>query len=257
MNFCYRVPFLSDLKILYHNDILASMKKSVLIAGKEENVFEYVQAAAGDGYEQILLGVSSKKTAPEQHSASFIWNRSSLISARSFALEAIRLFETLDTACLIFDMASYVELYKELSGTVLLKGLDSLFLSYFFLSTELLHRFSLQGGGTLCFIFENYPSLVDSQTVKNISEARFAGPLVASAAASFCAFAENTFVKNKNENITIHLIERNFKEKDNIDFAPWFFNYVTTFAQEKAKQKRSEWIQYGAKARSAWGLFGR
>lgn len=187
---------------------------------------------------------------------SFVWQRTSSVSARSFVLDAQTSLVKLTHAIVIFDVPLYIKNVFVKDSQTLSRGVDVLISSYMYITQEIINRFVRQDGGTLCFVFKPY--CID----KTVSRNEIFSPsktLVLSAASAFKTFAEQTASSYAASNLNFLLIEDNTfsdKEKESADF---LFSLLETasFSKKGGKKQFSHWIKAGSKISSAWNFFNR
>lgn len=206
------------------------MNNTVLIAGGFSPINTYLAEAAERTDNKVL-------TADSSHSknSAFTWNPASPISARSLILQAENTFETIGTVILPFDADSYEDYYSKLSVETISKGVDNMFLGYFYIVSELIARFEKYGQGNLVFFYND-----NSEKEKGI--------LASSAAASFCALAKKTASLYAGKPMGVILVKNESNEFQ--EAADWLFQYLVQAGAQKASlnsKHASHWLKPGSK----------
>ncbi len=234
------------------------MEKTFLLAGKEYPFCEGFANYAVSSGDNIMVTTLDNKGKAAKPTPSFVWNRSSPLSARALILETETTLGDIDTAFLMFDTALYANDYENLSLEVISRGLDTLYAGYMYLTTELLDRFVKKDKGNVCFILKKHPSLIDAIKQQKRTEILPAGPFVDAAAASFRSFAENTATKYASSPIGIQLVECPSSVDDATELCPWLFSFVESASLKPIIDVKlaSRWFQVGSKP-SSWQLFKR
>jgi len=238
------------------------MSKTVLIAGKEfPFCAPFVNYAVENGFNAMVTLLQNEENPqnPVAPVASFVWNRSSPISARSLVLETENTFGQVDYAFLIFDTASYIKKFERMSAETLSRGMDTLFAGYMYLCLELVDRLLKKGSGNICFILEKHPGMLEAVKSNARGDILPAGPLVSAAEAAFKVFAENLAVRQASTPIGIHLIECLGGIDEARDLVPWLYPYLETASANPivSLKNAARWVHPGAKSSSGWQLFGR
>ncbi|MCR4938698.1 MAG: hypothetical protein K5930_01155 [Treponemataceae bacterium] len=206
------------------------MNNTVLIVGGSSPINTSL-AEAGERTDNKVLCADSSRSK----NSSFAWNPPSPISARSLILQAENTFETIGTVLLPFDADSYEDYYAKLSVETISKGVDNMFLGYFYIVSELLTRFEKYGEGNLVFFYNDDPG-------------KDKGILTSSAAASFCALAKKTATLHAGKPMGIVLVKsetNSFQESSD-----WLFQYLMQPGAQKASlnaKYASHWLKPGSK----------
>lgn len=256
------------------------MSKTILVAGKDlpngmklaeglERTDRRVAVSTGINNESDdsdeVVSVNSETVGVE-------WNRSSPVSARSFVLQAESACEQIDEAVLYFDE----ELFASHSGTLnseeCLRTSDSMVLCYQYLTMVLLERFerkrSVENPGSIVFVLRKSYSCADMNRNPSLRNGMhtFASPVVAAAAASFEAFAENiAAVYGELDYVNIVLVKVDSDDSSSDEsVGQWIGEYNDAlYPSLKAQTKKTvQWLKPGSKVAkpakaSGRGLFGR
>ncbi len=256
------------------DDIIALMEKTILIAGKDfPDGRDLSSAAILHGENVVISCAPNNEQKSQDGTVLFEWNRGSALSARSFVLSAVNQTGLFDTAMLIFDEPHYAPKFANLSPSESSRANDELMLSYQFLTSEIISRFSQKKFSSddsntektkskIIFIYKKNPSECDAIKNPSIRQSGLSKSLVASCAAFFKTFAENTAASlAQTEEIIPILIECSendeFAKKDGA-LMSWLFEYVSQIDALKkgltSKQKVS-WIKAGAKSPGGFSIF--
>lgn len=258
------------------------MSKTILVAGKDMpggiKVAEGLEAS--DRRVALSCGSNdSDSAADDVDSSSSIagveWNRASPVSARTFVLEAESSLEELDEALLYFDEDEYSKNAGLLNSEECLRTSDSMVLCYQYLTMTLLERFekkhSAENPASLVFLLKNSYTCADlnrNPSLKNGMNV-FASPVVAAAASSFEAFAENiAALYSEMDYVNIVLVKVDAEDAvSEKAVGQWIGEYNDSLypSLKSAAKKSVQWLKPGSKisktsvsAKSArGGLFGR
>ncbi len=235
------------------------MEKTYLIAGKEYPFCEGIANYAVNSGAKVMVTLLDKKEKTATPTPSFVWNRSSPLSARALILETETTMGDIDTAFLIFDTALYVNDFEKMSLEVISRGIDTLFAGYMYLSVELLERFIKKGYGNICFVLKTHPSLTEALKQQKRTETIPAGPFVEAAASAFRAFAESIATKYAAASIGIQLIECPSSIDESTELSPWLFSFAESAATKPIVDAKlaNRWYQVGSKPSSGWPIFKR
>ncbi len=242
------------------------MEKTVLIAGKEYPAGSALASAAVNHNRNVVITAPfAAEETGEPISAAGIaavaWNKSSSVSARSIVLQAENAFQRIDEAVLVFDTAWLAPNFNTMTPEVCSRAVDTMITSYFYLSLELVNRFSKQGGGSVVFMLKSAPGLAEmpsSVTIRGENSAVPAGILPASAEAAFKVLAESTAAKYaEHDGLKFFLVNADYEIPDS-QFAGWMFEYLDAAYVSKAKndaRHACQWIKTGAKSQSGFSFF--
>lgn len=252
------------------------MSKSILIAGKDmpdgNDFADGAQAAMRSV--AITQSPNSRISAPANIKA-FPWQRTSPVSARTLILDCETAFEHLDEAVLYFDESYYVAKFNTFTTQECTKAIDEMVLSFQYLTLEILSRYEKMASLNLYPKDAPAPKLV-FLLKKSITESDVgrkpalrstvpmaSGPFVASAAAAFEAFAENTAsLYSTRGYVNIILIRSelggNEASKNDRALGEWLCSYLDDLDLQKRKPTLKQtlaWVNAGAKAQG-FSLFG-
>lgn len=242
------------------------MEKTVLIAGKEYPAGSALASAAVNHNRNVVITApfAAEETGEPMSTAGIAavaWNKSSSVSARSIVLQAENAFQRIDEAVLVFDTAWLSPNFNTMTPELCSRAVDTMIISYFYLSLELVNRFAKQGGGTLVFMLKSAPGLAEmpsSVTLRGDSSAVPAGILPASAEAAFKVLAESTAAKYADKDgLRFFLVNADYDTPDN-QFAGWMFEHMDATYVSKSKQDvrhACQWIKVGTKHQAGFSLF--
>ncbi len=182
-----------SLKNHYFRVIVNFMIKNILFAGKDFPAGEKFFSTAADSGVTALITKNSSDDSTYDNPQFLVWNRGSVVSSCSLAVQAENLTGSLDAACLIFDGPHVAPLYEDTKTTTMLEAVNDLILAYQLLSKALMDRFIQKKTGRLIFLLKTAPSLA-SINKKKSDTAQYqepAGAAVCAAQSAFEAFSEN------------------------------------------------------------------
>lgn len=249
------------------------MEKTILIAGKDYPDGRDLASAVvlrGDTA-VITTNPVSAELITDDSSVPVVWNRTSVLSARSLVLSCLNQKGRLDEAVLVFDEEYYAPKYGNPGATENTRALDELILGYQYLTSELLLRFDqrkLAGldskPGKIVFLYRSNFSEADAihnpalrSSAKTLSKA-----LVSAAGAAFKAFAQNIAASGAETNdfipVLVECNSDNETAKTDGSLMSWLCDYLDQIDQLKkglsAKQKIS-WVKAGTKSPGGFNLF--
>ena len=236
-------------------------QNTVILTGKETEISENTDTRVDNNYGVALVEQSSTTTT-------VAWNRSSPVSSRTLILEASNIYGKVDGVVLYFDEGYFARNSPELDTSGCSRCADEMILGYQYLTLESLRRFEKRNNasnpGTLVFVIKEASS--ESDAIRNPSlrdgGACVSSPIVASAAASFTAFAENiAAVYSEKEYVNIYLIKSDgtgdVGSKDDI-LGKWICDYIEANPGPVTAKKSVIWIKAGSKTvSSTFSFFGR
>lgn len=246
------------------------MDKTLLIAGKD--IPSGSDFASGVSLNQrntfITTTEASGDTGNGYHAVN--WNRTSALSARSTVLTSVNESGYLDEVVLYFDETFFATQFTKTSTAQIEPAVDTMINGFHYLAQEAIARFDQRKDfsdgrtyGKLVFLYKANPSIYDSV----VNASRTAGsalsyPLVASAAAAFRAFAENT-AATLVDNTAVYPVLVNCENtnelahKDNA-LASWLCGYldmIDDLKKRPAEKQFVSWVKAGAKSPGGFALF--
>lgn len=260
------------------------MAKTVLIAGKDmPSGSKFADGMALSGRKITITGPEAQQDEDDDSStvkqinvASGIavceWHRTSAVSARTLVLNAETAFDKVDEAVLFFDEEWYASFESPLSTEECLRVCDELIFSYQCLALEILARYEKKNSsgtpGFLIFLLKDTPSVADAMRTPAVRNgvSAIASAAIASAAASFAAFAENIAVQYGNQSYVNVLLVRGNRNMDvvasDVELGKWLGTYLQTLedtAVEFSAKKSVTWVKPGTKVSSGGltSLFGK
>jgi hypothetical protein len=237
------------------------MVKSVVIGGNEYPATAALVQAALDAEKNVMVAVSDGEDdvqTPGNGACSYVWHKTSPVSARSMLLEAENKFEGLDCGFIVFDAEVFFSKFNVLSLENISRGNDEMLVSMEYLTYELIKRFEINKKGLLCFVLNSVPSFAD--IASNPRASHDSAPLTALSAAAqagFRSFAENIAATSTVSKVyKVLLIEQGLESRE--DLAKW----LLTFSDECFDSKKSynakntvKWLHIGSKLPSAHSFF--
>lgn len=182
-----------SLKNQYFRVILGFMIKNLLFAGKDFPAGEKFFSAAANVEITALITKNSNDDETSDNPHILLWNRGSVVSARSLVIQAENLVTSIDAACLIFDGPYFSSQYNDSNTNSTLEAANDLIVSYQLLSRALIDRFLQKKHGRLIFLLK--PALTTADAYKKKSDpsaySQNAGAIVSAAQSAFETFAEN------------------------------------------------------------------
>jgi len=264
---------------------MSDMTKTTLVAGKDMPACtKFADSLAQSGRRVVACGdqddsSNDSETTERQQKlmdmasgvSTVQWNRGSPISARTLILNAESIFETLDEVVLYFDEEMYASKANQVDIQECSRGSSEMVLSYQYLTLEALNRFksrkSEENPGTLIYLLKEGPSAADAVRAPSLRNGAYsiASPVVAAAATSFMAFAENIAAIYGDLPYLNVLMVRGDKSMDTVanesSLAKWLAYYADSYFEQKAKKNVKStlnWIRPGTKLQnSGFSLFGK
>lgn len=242
--------------------ILNFMIKNLLFAGKDFPAGEkYFSAAADTGLTALITG-NSNTDDTDENPHMLLWNRGSIVSARSLVIQAENLVTSIDAACLIFDGSYFSSLYKDSNSNSSQEAANDLIVSYQFISRALMERFLQKKQGRLIFLLK--PSLTAAEAFKKKSDtaaySETAGAVLSAAQSAFETYAENFACMYAESAPEKTMLIRAGSESDE-DIAAFVLKKLAS-EDEKSGQKKNtrdpvKWISVSGKEEGALSFFKR
>ena len=158
------------------------------------------------------------------------WNRNSVFSTQSLALQLKNLNIAIDTAIIVFDAPMYAELYTESDALSIEAVFSELITANMQLLSMLIDYFTKQKNGKLIFVHRDVPSPCHTIPVAAASSAfvRLAEEIAAFYANDSRSFLQTLLVKLDNE--------------DNEAYADWI---VSQIQQDQPIRSTGRWVKAG------------
>lgn len=251
-------------------DTLAGTGRYVVVTKPDddeisENTDNAIATAAVAERHQKLMGKASG-VAPVS------WNKASPISSRTLILNMESIFTKMEEAVLYFDEEHFSSRANHINIEECAQTSDELILSYQYLTMEILARFEQKNTdkpGTLVFLLKDGPSASDAVKMPSLRNGTYpiASPLIASAAASFAAFAENIAALYGDLPFVNIILARGDRSTDivtsEISLAKWLGSYMDAVESQTTKlnaKKSVIWVKPGSAfsvSTSKFSLFGK
>lgn len=171
------------------------MNKNIIIAGKEFSKNTKVdQLAKQAGLTTFITTRPTAKNSEKPEVSLTSWNRNTPISARNIVVNAENQLGKIDGAVLFFDTSAYNQIFTETKLEDFDRACSELILSYNFLATEIIKRFTKTQHGLIFFVLQEMQT--NAEFLKLSSREQLANPeralpIASMAQAAFKAFAEN------------------------------------------------------------------
>jgi len=158
------------------------------------------------------------------------WNRNSVFSTQSLALQLKNLNIAIDTAVIVFDAPAYAELYTESDALSIEAVFGELITANMQLLSMLIDYFTKQRNGKLIFVHRDVPIPCHTISVAAASSAfvRLAEEIAASYANDSHSFLQTLLVKLDSE--------------DNEAYADWI---VSQIQQDQLTRSTGRWVKAG------------
>lgn len=243
------------------SDGLVLAGRNVILTGKEIDIIEQTETTVDKD-----VGVS--KIEHSLNVTTVAWSKASSVSSRTVILEAESIFDKLDEVVLYFDEHAYAQKADLTDAQECAHGADEMILSYQYMALETLKRYekrnSPENPGTLVFVLRVSPSAADAVRNPSVRDgsSSIASPVVASAAASFEAFAENiAAIYGDYGYVNIYLVRSDgigeVASRDEM-LSKWMCDYIDANPGPLNSKKSVTWIKAGAKlGGGGFSLFGR
>ncbi len=242
-------------------DSLAQFGRRVVACGDHEDIKNESEV---NERQQKLVELASGVSTVE-------WNRGSPISARTLVLNSESIFESLDEVVLYFDEELYASKANQVDMQECSRGASEMVLSYQYLTLEVLRRFkekkTKDNPGTIIYLLKEGPSAADAVRAPSLRNGAYsiASPVVAAAATSFMAFAENIAAIYGDMPYLNVLMVRGDKSMDTVaneaSLAKWLAYYTDTYFEQKLKKNVKStltWIRPGTRLQGGgFSLFGK
>ena len=242
-------------------DTLAQSGRRVVACGDYEDIKD--ESGTTERQQKLMDMASGVSTVQ--------WNRGSPISARTLILNAESVFKTLDEVVLYFDEELYASRANQVDLQECSRGSNEMVLSYQYLTLEALNRFRArkteENPGTLIYLLKEGPSAADAVRAPSLRNGAYsiASPVVAAAATSFMAFAENIAAIYGDLPYLNVLMIRGDKSMDIVaneaSLAKWLVYYTDSYFEQKARKniKTSlNWVRPGTKLQgNGFSIFGK
>ncbi|HZK20246.1 MAG TPA: hypothetical protein VFC68_05935 [Treponemataceae bacterium] len=238
------------------------MMKTVVISGNEYPATAALVQSALDAEKNVMVAVSDSNTeiqTPGNEATSYVWHKTSPVSARSLLLEAENKFESIDCGFIVFDSEVFFSKFNVFTLENISRGNDEMLVSMQYLTYEFIKRFELAKKGMLCFVLN--PVMSIAEITRNVRSAQNAAPLTAltaAAEAAFRAFAENIAAVSVGKAYKTLLVERGIEDRE--IFSKWLIAYADQYYTVKKKISAKDsikWLRSGAKSPASRSFFSR
>lgn len=249
------------------------MSKTILFAGKElPDGKDFASGAAFQGRNVfVTCGFKLDENGDEspddekcpKGASAFIWNRGSVLSARSLVINCENK-GGIDEAVLIFDEGLFAQKFG--SNYENSRILEELIGSYEYLAQEIVARFSRKTAQKkkIAFLYKSNPTISESVTSSSLrsSSIHLSYSLVAAAGGAFRSFAENMAAELvQSENITPLLVNCDYTNdlaSRDSSLSVWLCEYmdsVDALKKPLSPKQKVSWIKAGARNPGGFGLF--